>query len=137
MATADDMRPCPYCRESIKSSAIKCRYCGEYLTEEAVRLLGGKRRRSNDTDEAVKWLIPVKQNIWAFLAGYAGIVSLFFPPAGLVAIFLGIYGYRQIARNPGERGKGRAIFGIVAGGIGLLGCAIIVGIVLFKSHSIR
>ena len=29
------VKPCPYCRESIRAEASKCRFCGEYLTPEA------------------------------------------------------------------------------------------------------
>jgi hypothetical protein len=29
-----DLRPCPMCGELIKSSALKCRYCGEMVDEE-------------------------------------------------------------------------------------------------------
>lgn len=34
-AADDDRRPCPMCGESIQSSAVKCRYCGEVLDESA------------------------------------------------------------------------------------------------------
>jgi uncharacterized membrane protein YvbJ len=28
------MKPCPYCGESIQETAQKCRFCGEWLTED-------------------------------------------------------------------------------------------------------
>lgn len=66
---------------------------------------------------AVHWLLPVGRSWQSIAAGYLGIVGLFIPVFAPFAIWLGIVALQR-ARTGGH-GRGRAIFGIVAGAIGL------------------
>lgn len=67
-------------------------------------------------DAGIRWLLPVGRSPWAIAAGYLGLfcVLLVFGPFALVA---GLLGLRQIKNNPRMHGKGRAVFGIVAGAL--------------------
>lgn len=62
------------------------------------------------------WLLPTNRSGWSIAAGYLGLFSLLLLPAPF-ALIAGILGLRDIQRNPGLGGKGRAIFGIVMGGL--------------------
>jgi hypothetical protein len=75
-----------------------------------------RRRRPPPQDEGLQYVIPVNTNVLAILAGYAGLVSVLCFPAP-VALVLGLLALRQLARNPGQHGKGRAVFGIVMGAL--------------------
>jgi hypothetical protein len=77
------------------------------------------RLHGND-DQALHWILPVGRSGWAIAAGYLGLFSLLgiFAP---FAVITGILGLREIKTNPRLGGRGRAIFGIVMGGIVTLG----------------
>lgn len=84
-----------------------------------------RRRRYRDDDGPEhdltdRMLMPYDVSPWAFVAGYLGLVSVLFIPAPF-ALAAGIMGVRQIRRDRRKTGMGRAVFGIIMGGLFTLG----------------
>ena len=79
-------------------------------------------RQSGD-DPMMRLLLPVGRSGWAIAAGYLGLFSLLgiFAP---FAVICGIMAIRDIRKNPHTHGMGRAVFGIVMGGLVTLGLGI-------------
>jgi hypothetical protein len=68
-------------------------------------------------DPALRMLLPVGRSGWAIAAGYLGLFSVLCVPAPF-ALLAGILAVRDMRRNPRKHGMGRAIFGIIMGGLG-------------------
>jgi hypothetical protein len=90
-----------------------------------------RRREPQDIgdDPAMRMVLPVGQSGWAIASGYLGLVSVLVLPAPF-AVLTGILALREIRRNPKKHGKGRAIFGIVMGGlctIAFVGLSVLAG----------
>jgi predicted acyltransferase len=67
---------------------------------------------------------------WAIAAGYLGLISVLLLPAPL-AVLCGILAIRDIKKHPDRHGMGRAIFGLVLGGLGtILLVAMLVGLMI-------
>jgi hypothetical protein len=146
---ADTTRPCPYCGEQIKTNAVKCRFCGEFIDDD-------EEEEEDEEEEsgAMKWVAPVNRNGFAILAGYLGILALVPVPfilygffaaegqmkrtervlyigayiniaLGLIAILGGALAILMVYLS-GKRGLGRAIFAIAAGIVGALGYWVLV-----------
>ena len=73
-------------------------------------------------------LLPVGRSGWAIAAGYLGLFSILLLP-GPFAIWCGMVALKRIdASQQSARplhGRGRAIFGIIAGMFGTLGLALV------------
>ena len=78
--------------------------------------------------------MPVGRSGWAIASGYLGLLSCF-PfvglPCGIFAVVTGILALRASARNPRVGGRGRAIFGIIAGSIAGLANAALTAVMLY------
>jgi len=78
------------------------------------------------TDESLKWVLPIGRSGLAIAAGYLGIFSILFFPAP-IALVVGILALRDLKKNPTKGGIGRAWLGVIAGALGTI--ALIVGLV--------
>jgi hypothetical protein len=129
MALSEDTKRCPFCGKEIKSVAVKCRFCGEFLDDDESKPARG--RGDESAEKAVKWLIPIGRSGWAVASGYLGLLSCF-PFIGLVfgilAVITGILAFRHSKRNPRMGGRGRAVFGILFGILGICFWGIGIGV---------
>ena len=83
----------------------------------------------NGPSSAAYWMVPVGRSWQSVIAGYLGILCLFVwfvGPVGIVVggvtLWLGIWGLRRA--STGGHGRGRAIFGVIAGSLSLLAGAV-------------
>ena len=72
--------------------------------------------------DALHWILPLGRSWQSIVAGYVGLVALFVWPLAPVSIGLGVWAL--VRASQGGHGRGRAIFAIVAGSLGLMGLAI-------------
>lgn len=72
--------------------------------------------------DATGGLIPYKNPpaLIGYYLGYLGFLPLLGIPIAMAAIVLGFIGLRKRKKNPAVRGKGHALFAIIAGFIGLI-----------------
>jgi hypothetical protein len=83
----------------------------------------GPRQPGIGDDAGMRMLLPVGRSGWAIAAGYMGLFALFpfcsvlFGP---LAITFALIAMRDIKKNPSRHGMGRAIFGLIAGCIGIV-----------------
>lgn len=87
-------------------------------------------RASPQDDLAMRMILPVGRCPWAIAAGYLGLLSVLLVPAPL-ALASGIVAVIRIRKTPGLHGMGRAIFGIIMGGLGTaFGIMALIGVAL-------
>jgi hypothetical protein len=69
-------------------------------------------------NDPLHWLVPTGRNWQSIAAGYLGIFSILLVPAPF-ALALGVWALK-VSQRDGSHGRGRAVFGIIAGGLGTL-----------------
>ena len=102
---------CSNCGAQINDNAVVCVKCGCSVATKPVS--------SNESDAAIRMLIPVGRSGWAIAAGYLGLLSLI-PFFGIIALIVGIVAVKDLKKHAEKHGAGRAWFGIIAGGLSLL-----------------
>jgi hypothetical protein len=100
------------CQSPIPYGSAACPSCGQrYMMAPP----GGQRLGD---DAGMRALLPVGRTALSIVAGYLGLVCLVFFFLGPIALLVGILAVRDLKRQPGMHGMGRAIFGIVMGSLG-------------------
>jgi hypothetical protein len=138
-------------------ATLKCPHCAADLVTEGVtagqRLLCAGCRRSFRLEAGGRAVVsasqragasgnravPLSYSRTASAARWLGFLS-FLPLVGLAALAAGLLGVRDLRRHPGRRGLGRAVFGLVAGGLTTLGwllVGLVVGMGIYFAHSIK
>ena len=124
---------CPHCGkqtvvpDQYYGQSGPCVGCGQIITALPA---GTAPPKSLGDDAGMRLLLPVGRSGLAIAAGYLGLLSVLLFPAPL-AVLLGILAIRDIQKHPDRHGMGRAIFGLVLGGLGTVLLAImIVGFVI-------
>lgn len=100
---------CRGCGKEIHSSAPTCPHCGAQQ----------QLPNSGSNDAVLRAMLPVGRSGYAIAAGYLALFSVLILPAPFALIF-GILAIRDINKNSEKHGMGRAIFGVVMGGLGTL-----------------
>lgn len=122
MSEGDATKTCPHCGETILAAAKKCRFCRQYLDDElaAENASLAWNRMTAPPSAGDRMLMPVGRPISAIIAGYCGLLA-FFPLIGIIfgvaGVACGATALKTIGDDPELSGKGRAWFGIVAGGV--------------------
>ena len=107
---------CPFCGTENNDNNYRCTKCARVIqptTPAAPVVITTELADS----AAARWVLPVGRSGWAIAAGYAGLFALLVIPAP-IALILGIGAVLDLRRNPKKRGMGRAVFGILTGGLG-------------------
>ena len=114
---------CAHCGSQLPTGADFCTQCG--------RPVAAPRTPRLEDDAAMRMLMPVGRTGLSIAAGYAGLAALLILPAP-VALVLGIAAVRELKRDSEKRGMGRAVFGLVLGGLGTLLLVLMLILILFE-----
>ncbi len=137
MSAIPETKECPFCGQSIKSIARKCRHCGEYLDGGPGDFADDSQPSHREPSGIEKMMIPVGRSPWSIVAGYCGLIALFplcGAPFAIGGIITGILALGDIRKNSKLSGSGRAWTGIILGVIGLIFSVLVLVSMLANQH---
>lgn len=67
---SSDTKVCPFCGETIKAVAIKCKHCGEFLDKRRPPAVAASAPVAQRTSTPFPWWIPVVAGVVAIIVGY-------------------------------------------------------------------
>ena len=108
------MKRCPYCAEEIQDVAVKCRYCGEFLTEGSV----GQRFSTRTTVPAGYWGYEYRSKAELLGVPWVHIAQGVDPTTGRPRVARGIFAMGNIALGVFAVG-GISVGGLTFGGVSL------------------
>ena len=103
---------CPKCGIQNDDNAFRCIKCGQVIQPIPIQ----PQPKAIDDSPAMRMILPVGRSGLAIAAGYAGLFSILCFPAP-IAFILGILAIIDIRRHPEKHGMGRAVFGLIMGGL--------------------
>ncbi len=101
----EETKKCPRCGKEIKKSALKCRYCGQYVDQVLEERLKPKPEPKEASTALTYSIISI------FCFGFI---------LGPLAIAKGVKALNMIQMDPEHKGRGKAIAGITIGSISTL-----------------
>jgi len=101
---------CPNCLTNNEENAEVCSKCGRNFRT-------GVTPKENRQPINASFAIPVGRTGLAIAAGYLGLFSIL-PPFAPISLIVSIIALRQLKKNPGNLGRGRAVFGLIMGILG-------------------
>ena len=110
-----------YCQNCGNMVADDCRVCPT-CGRPPLRMGQAGAAPGLSEDPGMRLLLPVGRSVYAIVAGYLGLLSPLLLPAPLALLF-GFLALRDMRQHPERHGMGRAIFGMVMGGIFTFGLA--------------
>jgi len=131
------MMICSNCGKENQGNASFCNQCGARFQQPQNHYplypYQAARPQELSDDPTIRALLPVGRTGLSIAAGWIGFFSLIIWPLGFIAVIFSIVALNELNKRPDMLGKGRALFGLMAGLVGI-GLFILVIVTIFTDN---